>query len=132
MSRIKAKALDIAQRYCGMTPKDLGVETYAQMQDLSDFMKKTFDYETGPWENYDAVSKSTKFLTRLDWNINDNHKMSLRYVQNDSFSDILMSNSNSLGIGNRNSRVESMSYKNSGYLQNDNTQSIEQDLGANI
>jgi len=29
---LKSKALDIAQRYCGMTPKDLGVETYAQMQ----------------------------------------------------------------------------------------------------
>lgn len=30
---LKNKALDIAQRYCGMTPKDLGVETYAQMQE---------------------------------------------------------------------------------------------------
>ena len=110
----------------------VSLPTYAQMQDLSDFMKKTFDYETGPWENYDAVSKSTKFLTRLDWNINDNHKMSLRYVQNDSFSDILMSNSNSLGIGNRNSRVESMSYKNSGYLQNDNTQSIVLELNSKL
>ena len=33
MSSLKNKALDIAQRYCGMTPKDLGVETYAQMQE---------------------------------------------------------------------------------------------------
>lgn len=30
---LRNKALDIAQRYCGMTPKDLGVETYAQMQE---------------------------------------------------------------------------------------------------
>ena len=110
----------------------VSLPTYTQMQDLSDFMKKTFDYETGPWENFDAVSKSTKFLTRLDWNINDNHKMSLRYVQNDSFSDILMSNSNSLGIGNRNSRREAMSYKNSGYLQNDNTQSIVLELNSKL
>lgn len=33
MSSLKNKALDIAQRYCGMTPKDLGVETYAEMQE---------------------------------------------------------------------------------------------------
>jgi hypothetical protein len=33
MSSLRNKALDIAQRYCGMTPKDLGVETYAQMQE---------------------------------------------------------------------------------------------------
>ncbi len=30
---LKNKALDIAQRYCGMTPKDLGVDTFAQMQE---------------------------------------------------------------------------------------------------
>lgn len=33
MSSLRNKALSIAQRYCGMTPKDLGVETYAQMQE---------------------------------------------------------------------------------------------------
>ncbi len=110
----------------------VSLPTFAQMKDLSDFMRNTFNYETGPWENFDAVSKSTKFLTRLDWNINDNHKMSLRYVQNDSFADILMSNSNSLGLGNRTTRAEAMSFKNSGYLQNDNTRSIVLELNSNI
>lgn len=33
MSSLRNKALSIAQRYCGMTPKDFGVETYAQMQE---------------------------------------------------------------------------------------------------
>ena len=110
----------------------ISLPTYAQMKDLSDFMKNTFDYETGPWENFDAVSKSTKFLARLDWNINDNHKMSLRYVQHDSFSDVLMSNSNSLGLGNRTTRPESMSFQNSGYVQNDNTQSVVLELNSKI
>ncbi len=106
--------------------------TYAQMEDLSNFMATTFNYQTGPWENFDALSTSTKFLTRLDWNINDNHKLTARYVQNDSSSDILMSNSNSLGLGNRTSQVNAMSYKNSGYLQKDNTRSIVLELNSKL
>jgi hypothetical protein len=58
--------------------------------------------------------------------------MSMRYVQHDSYSDILMSGSNSLGLGNRNSRAEAMSFKNSGYVQNDNTQSIVLELNSKL
>ena len=106
--------------------------TFAQMQDLSNFMATTFNYQTGPWENFDALSTSTKFLTRLDWNINDNHKLTARYVQNDSSSDILVSNSNSAGWGNRTNQVNAMSYKNSGYVQKDNTRSIVLELNSKL
>lgn len=110
----------------------ISLPTYAQMEDLSNFMLNTFNYKTGPWENFDGLSTSTKFLTRLDWNINDDHKLTLRYVQNDSSSDILVSNSNSLGLGNRTSQANSMSFKNSGYLQKDNTRSIVLELTSRL
>ena len=79
----------------------ISAPTYTEMQTLSNFMKDKFGYVTGPWENYDASKTSKKFLTRLDWNINDNHKLTARYVFHDSSSDELTSNSNSLGFGNR-------------------------------
>lgn len=94
------------------------------MADLSKLMLDKFGYVTGPWENFNSVSESTKFLARLDWNVNDNHKVSLRYVQHDSSSDQLISNSNSAGLGNRTAQVNAMSYKNSGYVIEDNTKSI--------
>lgn len=106
--------------------------TYAQMQDLSSFMASTFNYQTGPWENYDALSTSTKFLTRLDWNINDNHKLTARYVHNDSSSDALVSDSRSVGSGFRTNQVNAMSYKNSGYVQKDNTRSIVLELNSKL
>ena len=63
-------------------------------------------------------------MARLDWNINDNHKVSLRYVQHDSSSDELISNSQSAGLGNRRTSPFAMSYKNSGYVIEDNTKSL--------
>ena len=98
--------------------------TFTQMQDLSKLMLDKFGYVTGPWENFDSLSESTKFLARIDWNVNDNHKVSLRYVQHDSSSDVLVSNSNSAGLGNRTAQVNAMSFKNSGYVIEDNTKSL--------
>ena len=102
----------------------VSLPTYTQMQDLSKLMFDKFGYETGPFENFNSVSESTKFLARLDWNINDNHKVSLRYVQHDSSSDELISNSQSAGLGNRRTSPFAMSYKNSGYVIEDNTKSL--------
>ena len=91
-----------------------------------------FGYITGPYENYDAAKKSTKFLTRLDWNINDNNKLTLRYIQHDSFSEELTSNSVAVGFGNRRTNQFSLAYKNSGYLIKDNTRSIVAELDTKI
>jgi hypothetical protein len=106
--------------------------TYDQMQALSDFMKNKFNYTTGPWENFDAAKISKKFLAKIDWNINDNNKFSVRYVHHDSSSDELTSNSSSLGFGNRRTNVNSMSFKNSGYVVEDNTRSIVVQLDTKL
>lgn len=106
--------------------------TYAQLQTLSNFMKDKFGYVTGPWENYDAAKVSKKFLTRLDWNINDNHKLTVRYVNHNSSSDELTSNSNSAGFGNRRTSPLAMSFQNSGYVIQDNTRSIVLELNSKI
>ncbi|HEX8576177.1 MAG TPA: carboxypeptidase regulatory-like domain-containing protein, partial [Flavobacterium sp.] len=106
--------------------------TYAQMQELSDFLQQKFNYTTGPWENYDAKRLSEKFLVRLDWNINENHSLTARYVYHDSSSDELTSNSNSLGFGNRRTSPLAMSFKNSGYVILDNTRSIVVELNSKL
>lgn len=103
---------------------------YSDMQTLSTFMKDKFGYVTGPWEGYDSESASKKFLARLDWNINDNHKLTLRYVHHDSESDFLVSNSNSAGAGNRRTLFTAMSFQNSGYTQQDNTRSAVLELNS--
>ncbi len=106
--------------------------TYAQMQTLSDYMQNNFNYTTGPWENYNSNRTSTKFLGKIDWNINDNNRFSIRYVQHDSSSDELTSNSSSLGYGNRRTSPSAMSFKNSGYTVMDNTKSLVIQLDSKL
>lgn len=97
---------------------------YQDMVDISKFMQDKFGYETGPFENYDDQTDSKKFLVRLDYNLSDKHKLTLRYTHHDSEDYVLISNSSSLGFGNRRTNSDAMSFKNSGYLIQDNTRSI--------
>lgn len=105
---------------------------YQDLVDLSDFMRTKFGYETGPFENYDNETKSDKFLVRLDWNVNDRNKLTLRYTHHNSESDQLISNSSSLGRGTRRTNPNSMSYQNSGYIILDNTRSAVLELNTTL
>ncbi|MDP2089715.1 MAG: carboxypeptidase regulatory-like domain-containing protein [Flavobacteriaceae bacterium] len=106
--------------------------TYASMETLSNFMKDKFGYITGPWEGFDSEMASKKFLGRLDWNINDNHKLTLRYVHHDSESDFQVSNSSSAGAGSRRDLFTAMSFQNSGYTMMDNTRSAVLELNSKL
>ncbi len=103
---------------------------YTDMQNLSNFMRDKFGYETGPWEGYSNTNESKKFLIRADWNINEKHKLTARYVHHNSSAEINISNSASAGAGNRTTIFNSMSFKNSGYIIMDNTRSAVLELNS--
>ena len=47
---------------------------------VSNYVKTKYGYETGPYENLgNFASENIKALGRIDWNINDNHRLSVRY-----------------------------------------------------
>ena len=106
--------------------------TVSQMQQVSDVLLNKYNYVTGPWEGFDAKKGSKKFLARLDWNINENNKLNLRYIHHDSDSDEMTSNSASAGNGNRRTSEFSLAYKNSGYVIKDNTRSIVLELDTKL
>ena len=115
-----------------LTGSQISRPTYAQLETLSNFMKDKFNYITGPWENYNNATVSEKFLIRTDWNINDQHKLTARYVHHNSNADINISNSASAGFGNRTNSALAMSFQNSGYGIMDNTRSIVVELNSKI
>ena len=104
--------------------------TFQQLTDLSNFMREKFNYETGPFEGYSNTNKSDKFLVRMDWNINDKHKLTTRYVFHNSEAQIGISNSQSAGFGNRTQNINAMSFQNSGYTIQDNTRSAVVELNS--
>jgi hypothetical protein len=113
-----------------LTGSQISRVKYSDMKTLSDFMKKNFDYETGSWEGYNNSNESKKFLIRLDWNINEKHKLTARYVHHNSSAEINISNSQSAGAGNRTTQFNAMSFKNSGYVIMDNTRSAVIELNS--
>lgn len=91
---------------------------------LSSFLKSNFEYETGPYQGYDHETPATRALLRLDYNLNDNNKLSLRYTHLDSQTDVLVSNSSSLGFGSRRGSTNSLNFQNSNYIILENIRSI--------
>ena len=115
-----------------LTGSQVSRPTYTQLSDLSKFMQDKFNYTTGPFEGYSNTNASKKFLVRMDWNINDKHKLTARYVHHDSDAEINVSNSTSAGFGNRTTSALAMSFKNSGYVIMDNTRSYVLELNSKL
>ena len=57
---------------------------------LSSFLSTNFGYQTGPYQDYADETPSTRYLARLDYNLNDRNKLSVRYSQLDSYTDVLV------------------------------------------
>jgi hypothetical protein len=104
----------------------------SDLDGLSSYLKSKFNYETGPYQGYDNLTVGTKFLVKLDYNINDKNKLSLRYNHLNSSTDVLMSGSSSLGFGNRNFRSEALNFQNSNYSIMENIRSLVAELNSRI
>ncbi|MFN3952513.1 MAG: carboxypeptidase regulatory-like domain-containing protein [Thermaurantimonas sp.] len=96
----------------------------SDLDSLSSFLLNRFGYVTGPYEGYDNNTLAHKFLIRLDYNLDKKNKLSLRYNHLNSFSDILLSNSSSLGFGSRRSNLTGLNFRNSNYQILENIRSI--------
>jgi hypothetical protein len=107
--------------------------TVADMDMISQYLSETYGYETGPYQNYSFKIPGLKFLTRIDWNINKNHKFNIRYslmTSNDSnYPSTSVSPFSSIYTGNRQS-MDAMWYKNSGYYQERNFSSLSAELNS--
>ena len=53
--------------------------TEADLQRVSEFVRERYGYDTGSYTSFPANESNTKVLARLDWNINQNHHLALRY-----------------------------------------------------
>jgi len=96
----------------------------SELDALSSFLRTNFNYETGPYEGYDSERRSDKILAKLDWNISDKHRASIRYNMLNSQQDILASTSSSVGFGNRRGNTNALNFQNTNYIQNENIRSI--------
>lgn len=102
----------------------------SDLDNLSSYLKEKFNYETGPYQGYNNEMRGNKFLVKLDYNISNNHKFSIRYNWLDSQTDVLCSNSSSLGFGNRRTNTQALNYQNSNYIQKEIIHSVIGELNS--
>ncbi len=99
---------------------------------LSTYLQTNFNYATGPYQGYDSETPSRRIIGRLDFNASDRTKFSLRYVHLDSDTDVLMSNSTSLGFGNRRTNSNALNFQNSNYQIKENIRSLVGEMNSQI
>ena len=64
-----------SQAVDGMTSRTL----ISDMQRVAEHLMNKYGYNAGSYSNFPGDAANNKFLVRLDWNINDFHKLSLRF-----------------------------------------------------
>ena len=112
------------------------------MDQVSSYLRSTYGYETGPYQNYEYLSENEKMFARLDWNISKDHRFSIRYNQVESQSPVTASTSVTgsgvagvLGYGNvrsGNAQTAGLPFFNSGYYQAANLYSATAELNSSF
>jgi len=121
----------------GQRDKDnyLSRTTPDDLKAVSDYVYEKYGYNTGSWTDFPADEDNTKLLARLDWNINRDHHLALRY--NYTLNNYWQNpNATSMDGGTRmaNARVSdySMSFANSMYSMQNLVNTWSLDLNSRL
>lgn len=108
----------------------------SDMEKVKQFLINNYGYNPGSYTDYPADESNKKLLARLDWNINNNNKLSLRYnyTKNQGWNP---TNGNSTDAGFRNRSLDrisesSMAFSNSIYSMDNIVNSFSFDLNSKI
>lgn len=104
----------------------------AQTMDLiRQRMADVYNYDTGAFEDFIHASDNDKILVKIDWNINQNHSLSVRYNFLDAERD-LPPNPFAISFNNsgRGPNQNSLPFQNAGYTINNEINSIVGELNS--
>ncbi len=107
--------------------------TVADLQRMHDFLLNTYNYEAGAYQNFPNFEvKNHKILARLDWNINKNHKFTIRYNEViGKYDQLTNATSAPSPRGSGRSSVQSVAFANSWYGFENTVRSITGELNSN-
>lgn len=120
----------------GVADLDLSLSrtSIADMERVKQHLITNYGYDPGSYSDYPADETNKKILVRLDWNINDANKLSVRYnhTKNQGWSP---TNGNSTDAGFRNRTMDrisqySMAFSNSIYSMDNTVNSLSLDLNS--
>ena len=95
---------------------------------------KAYGYDAGSYDLSNGDQTNTKVLARLDWNINNNHNLMLRYNWTGNKQWFTPSGKSTVGAKSANDRISQSGYafRNNCYTQNDNAWSAVAELNSRL
>jgi hypothetical protein len=118
--------------------------TATELNEISQYLKDTYNYETGPYQEYGYESTRNNIVARIDWNINDKNRFNVRYSRLESKTPSFLSNSTNPLVappgGNgsvypvNGSRTDNnaLAFANSNYFTNYNFYSLSAELNSSL
>lgn len=119
----------------GDNNKYLSYTSVADMERVSEHVKTKYGYDTGSFTNFPADESNLKLLARVDWNINSDHRLAVRYnyTNNKAWN---APNATSMDGGTRSAYARtslySMAFANSMYSMNNLVHSVSVDLNSRL
>ena len=113
----------------------LSYTTIEDMEAVKAHVMDKYGYDTGSYTSFPADKNNLKLLARIDWNINDNNRLAVRYnyTNNTSWS---APNASSMDGGTRSAysrtSLYSMAFANSMYSMNNLVHTVSLDLNSRI
>ncbi len=105
----------------GFAPGSAGAAIPANIaKDIADTLAKRFNYNSGSYDKIDLQNQSNKIFAKIDWNINEKHKISIRNNYVKAFAD----------YGERSVNV--LNYQSQGFKHHSTTNSIVLELRSNF
>ena len=122
--RVSEDGTSKANLYSRTTAKD--------MDEFASVLRDKYGYEPGSYTNFPGGSENKKMLARIDWNINTDHKLTVRYNHTKNTNNIGpngKSAPNPRAASNRISE-QSMAFSNNCYTMDNTVQSITGELNS--
>lgn len=120
----------------GLTGPNVTTVNATDLEAVSSFLKSTYGYDPGAYENYANTYnvKNTKALLRLDWNINDRNKFTIRYNQMVGTSDQPANGNSGPNPRSGVNRISSQSitFENGNYAFKNKVHSLTAELNSTI
>jgi outer membrane receptor protein involved in Fe transport len=80
--------------------EDGSLLSVAEAQALTDTLKKKYNYDPGSYNAVDVKTESDKIFGRIDWNISDKHRLTLRHNYIKAYDDNISRSSTLFRFGN--------------------------------
>jgi len=111
----------------GQSGTNVSAVRASALDSVRNFLMSKYGYDLGAYQGYEFEQNNDKATARIDWNINEKHKLSVRYSYLNAIRDISPSTSNSNGRRNSSSSIV---FENMKYRQHNKINSVVAELNS--